>query len=821
MHALRLAFRRFLKKPGFAAATLLTLALGIGANTAIFSTIHAILLRPLPYPDQGRIMFVSAAERDRPDQTFPVNFADLEDWREQNDVFEQLGGSLDAQFVVTGDFESTRLKGAYVTPSTLDLLQVPPRLGRLLRAEEDRPGAARVCVLTHRAWERFFQARPDAIGGTVMLDGQPHEVVGVMPPGFKFWDAWFYVPLAHAIPPELRPLRGVRLGLWGIGRTRAGVTPQQAEAALDVIARRLEQKFPAENRKTTARVNPLAETVGGQLRPTLLLLFGAVAAVLLIACVNVANLLLARGAVRAREFAVRSALGAGHARLVRDLLIEMLPLGIGSAAAGILLASVGLRALLALIPAELIPAEAEIGLSWPVLTYSLVIGIGTALLAGMLPAWQAARTAVGESLKDGGRTGTGFAGTRVRSGLIVTEVALAILLLVGAGLLLRNLARLARTDPGFRTEHLLVAAIELPEKKYADPNQGLAFGRDLLDRVRSFALEQQAGLLTSLPLFNGSFNLPLLIQGQAFDRENVRSVTYNAITPGKLETLGIPLLRGRHLTPADRAGGENVVLLNATAARQFFGEQDPVGRFVACGIPPEMAGENPSGIVKALVNPPWARIIGVVADTRQSGLAIPPQPEVFFPFEQSLPVPPTRNSLTLVLRTSGDPRALTGSVRQEIRSLDASLPVDRIKTMEAVVTDTLKGQRFVVVLLGVFAGVALLLAAVGIYSVVAWLVSQRVREMGIRMALGAAPARVVRLMVVQGLRPVLIGLVLGTGLALGLSRVIAGQLVNVSPLDPITYAAVAVILSAVATGACWLPARRAARVNPTEALRAE
>lgn len=821
MPFLRITLRQLLKRPGFTAAAILTLALGIGANTAIFSVVHAILLRPFPYPDSDRIMFVSATQRDQPESSFPLSFADLEDFQTQTNAFDGLGGAMDAQFIVTGNFETTRLKGAFVSPVTLDLLRVPPLTGRLFQPENDQPGTERVCLLAHRAWERFFALRPDVVGQSVTLDGKLHQIVGVMPPTFKFWDAWFYVPLAHGIPPELRPLRGVRMGMWGIGRVQPGISPEQAEHALDIVARRIETAFPGENKNITARVRALSETVGGRIRPTLMLLFGAVACVLLIACVNVTNLLLARGASRTRELAVRSALGATRLQLARHLLLETLPLGLLAAFAGVLLATLGLRALLSIIPPELIPAEANIGLSGPVLAFTIAIGLTTALLAGILPAWQGAHGAVAEALKDGGRGGTTFSGSRIRGGLVVAEVALAATLLVGAGLLLRNLAQIARTDPGFPTDHLLVASVQLPETQYADPERPLLFARQLIERASRFPGARRVGIASSVPMSDDNFNLPLLVEGRPFNREQFRSINYNAVVPGTLETLGIRLQQGRLFQPTDRAGGERVVLLNATAAKLFFPDENPLGRLVAAGIPPEMAGDNPSGIVKAIINPPWARVIGIVNDTRQFGLTSDPQPEAYFPLEQSLQVPPARNNLSLVIRTAGDPRTLAGSVRQELQELDPNLPLDRIQTMDAIVADSLRSQRFIVVLLGVFAGVALALAAVGIYSVVAWLVSQRTREMGIRIALGAQPTTIVRLVIAQGLRPVLLGLAIGAALALALSRMLAHQLVNLTHTDPLTYATTGLTLVAIATLACWIPARRAARIDPLNALRAE
>ncbi|MFN0069774.1 MAG: ABC transporter permease [Limisphaerales bacterium] len=823
MTQLRFVLRQLWRQPGFTALAVLTLALGIGANTAIFSVVHAVLLRPFPYPDSGQIVFLSGTLRTNDSFSFPLNFADLEDFRAQAAAFEGLGGTQDEQFTVTGVTEPSRVKGAYLMPAVLELLRVPPVVGRPLLPADDQPGAPRVCVLADRAWERFFQRRPDVVGQTLLLNGNPHEVVGVMPPAFKFWDAWVYVPLVHGIPPELRTMRGVRTGMWGIGRLRPGVTPEQAAQQLDVVAGRIAAEHPAENGDATVRARPLAETVGSRIRPTLLLLFGAVGCVLLIACVNVANLLLARGAARGRELAVRAALGASRGRLAGQLLLETLPLGLLAAVVGVLFAVAGLRFLLSQIPPELVPAEADIRLSLPVLAFTAGVGVVAALLAGVLPAVQASRRAVHDALKEGARSAGGLRGAWVRGALVTAEVALALALLVTAGLLVRNLVQVARTDPGFLTEHLLVSSVQLPEARYPDPDRAEAFVRELLERTARYPGVRHAGVLTVVPMGGGSMNLPLLLDGRAYTRQDdLRSVIYNAVTPGAIEALGLRLGSGRLPDANDHAGAERVVVLNAAAARQFFGHEDPVGRRVAAGIPRALLGDRPAeGVLAAIVDPPFARVIGVVSDSRQYGLMNDPQPEIFVPFGQSFRVPPVRNGFALLLRTADDPGALAGTLRQDLRGLDPDLPLDAVRTMEAMVAETLRSTRFLVVLLGLFAAVALVLAALGIYGVVGWLVNQRTREMGIRLALGAPPAGVIGLVVRQGLRPVLLGLLLGGGLAFALTRAFASLLPDAVTADAATYLAVAVLLAAVAALACWLPARRASRVDPMIALRAE
>ncbi|MBN9691505.1 MAG: ABC transporter permease [Verrucomicrobia bacterium] len=823
MNLFRFLIRPFRQHPAFAAIAVLTLALGIGANTAIFSVIHAVLIRPFPYPEQEQIVFISGVLRRDATATTSVNSLDLLDFQREATAFAGLGGAQDAQLVVTGSQEAARVKGANVSPSVLELLRTPPLLGRLLLPSDDVPGAAPVCVLSDRAWERFFQRNPNVVGKSVVLNGTSHEVVGVMPGNFKFWNAWFYRPLTLGIPEDLRNTRGVQMNIWAVGRLKPGISHAQATEDLDRIARRIEAAFPIENRDLTVRVQELAETVGASLRPTLLLLFGAVGCVLLIACVNVTNLLLAQGASRSRELAVRTALGATQGRILRLLLGETLPLGLLAAAFGILLAWGGLKLILSVIPVELIPAEATVRLSWPVLAFTVGVSLVTSLVAGLVPAWQASRIDSADALKEGGRTVGGERVGRLRSGLVVAEVALAFTLLIGAGLLVRSLLQVARIDPGFRVDNLVVASAQLPESRYSDPDRSLALIRNLRERVHLLPGVVSSGILGTLPMTGDNFSVPLLVEGRTYTaQDDLRSVTYTTATPGAMEAIGLKLKEGRFFNELDRAGGERVAILNAKAARQFFGDENPVGRKVASGVPRSLlSNQEITGLLAALADPPFARVIGVVSDTRRYSLTAEPPPEVFYPFEQGLAVPMVRNNLGVVVHSHGNPQNVVAALRQELRNMDSELPLDTVRTMTSIVDESLRGQRFVVVLLGLFAGLALLLATLGIYSVMAWMVSQRTRELGIRLALGASPWGMIRMVVAQGSRPVLLGLLLGLGLALALSRVIASQLVNTTPHDVPTYAVAGLGLLAVALLACWIPARRAARVDPMNALRSE
>ncbi|MCC6234317.1 MAG: ABC transporter permease, partial [Verrucomicrobiales bacterium] len=461
------AFRQWTRNPGLLLVAVLTLALGIGASTAIFSVIHGILIRPFPYPDSEQVMFVSGGLRDEPGASFPLSLPELHDFQEPNPSFSSLGGAMDGQFTVTGIDQPTQVKGGYVSPQTLELLGVPPAAGRLFQPTDDQPGAEPVCVLADRAWSRFFQRRPDILGKSVLLNGRSFTVVGLMPPDFKFWDAYLYVPLAHGIPAELRLSRTVRFGIWGIGRLAPGITPETAATHLSTLLDRAKAATPGTPEGATIRVTPLAQNVGNRIRGPLYLLFGAVGCVLLIACVNVTNLLIARGVVRQREFAVRTAVGAGRRELIAQLLWESLPLALLSAAVGLLLALGILRALLVLIPAELIPAEATLRLNTPVLVFSGLIALASTTLSSLVPALQISPGRVHDSLRESQRGTGGLRSSRLRSGLIVAEVTLALALLIGAGLLVRNLTRIAATDPGFHPQNLLIARIDLPESRYA------------------------------------------------------------------------------------------------------------------------------------------------------------------------------------------------------------------------------------------------------------------------------------------------------------------------------------------------------------------
>jgi putative ABC transport system permease protein len=820
MNDLKFALRQLLRNPGFTAVAVLTLALGIGANTAIFSVLHAVVLRPFSYPEADRIVFVSVRDRTDERTVNSISYPDLRDYREQADVFEQFGGALDASVVITGIETPVRVKGCQMSANLFGALRSPPLLGRVLNDEDDRRGAGRVVVLSHAAWVRFFNGAADVLNRSLEIEGRSHTVVGVMAPDFKFWNALVYLPLIHGVPPEIEQTRAATIGIWGVGRLKQGVSIEAANTALETLAKRLQAANPQSDPNGRPHVQTLASTVSAQLRPTLLLLFGAVGFVLLIACVNVANLLLARGASRGREITVRAALGASRGRIFGQLLMETLPLALLGAALGAALAVAGLRVILAFIPQDMIPAESNVRLSLPVLGFTGGVSLLAALVAGLLPAFQSSRLALTQGLAAGSR-GTGDARSgRLRRALVVAEVALALTLLAGAGLLLRDLSRLIRIDPGIRVENLLVAQLNLPETRYGDPGRAAVFVRELTGRAGALPGVRGTGVAASAPFTSRIFSLPLLVFGRTYTRfEDLNSAIYNPVFGDPLRTLGVRLISGRWLTDQDRGGGERVVLLNEAAAKAFFPEGGAVGARVAAGVPGNLAA--PGGVPAEVVDPPWATVVGVVSNTRQSGYLGEPRPEVFIPFEQSLTFGGIRNQITLLIRADGATAGLTAALRRELGALDGQLPADSIQTMTSIASDSVRPQRFVASLLGAFAALAATLAALGIYSVVVWNVAQRTREVGIRLALGAAPGAVVARMVRDGMKPVGIGIAVGLVIALLLARLMSRRLVQLPAYDPLTYALVAVLLAVIAAAACWLPARRAARVDPLVALRTE
>jgi putative ABC transport system permease protein len=802
---LRFGVRTLVRSPATSAVALFTLALGIGANTALFSVVNGVLLKPLPFPQPDRLVFLMESSPARGIPRLGIAPPNFDDWRRQNGVFEAMAAVRERRFNLTGGDRPETLAGASVTPEFLRVMGIRPVLGRGFLAEEGRPGGPRVAVLSDALWRRRFGGDRGILGRPVQIDGESTTVVGVLPPGFDLPSkCQIWLPLVWDFKPETR---GGRF-LVALGRLKPGITLEQARAEMTTLAARLERQYPETNTGWTAIVLPLSGILVEEVRPALLLLSAAVAFVLLIACANVANLLLARLAAREREIAVRAALGAGRARLVRQMVTESLVLFLTGGALGLLLAVWATRVLVALYGKEL-PRQEEIGLDGRVLLATLGVSLATGLLFGLAPALAATRGGLFGFLKEGGRAvAGGVRGRRARNLLVTGEVAVALVLLVGAGLLLQSFARLRAIDPGFRPAGVLTAEIALPAKKFADDERRIAFTRELLERLRAIPGVRSADTVVPLPLSGYAYSKAYIVQGRPEPPPGQETTTnVRLVTPGFFRTMGIRVLQGRVFTEQDGPSAVPVVLINKTMADRTWPGENPLGRRLTFG------GSAPRSEWV------WNEVAGVVADIRHQTLDQDAGAEVYVPQLQD----PVGGPLSILLATSGEPTRLAGAVRAAVRSIDADLPVERVRTLESLVAESVAGSRFQAVLLGIFAAAALFLAAIGVYGVISDAVTQRTHEIGIRMALGARRADVLRLVVRQGMVPVFAGVGLGLALALLLLRSLSGRagdyLYRGSVFDPSILVTVPLVLLAVALLAHWLPARRAARVDPLEALR--
>jgi putative ABC transport system permease protein len=803
---LRYAARMLVKHPGFTAVAALTLALGIGANAAIFSVVNAVLLRPLPFDEPERLVAVWTPHPKRGIARGASSYPDFADYRDQSASFEALAAFRERDYTLAIGDSAERLEGARVSWPFFSMLRVQPQLGRAFSADEDRLGGPRVAILSHGLWQRRFGSAPDVVGRAVNLDGEPHTVVGVLPEDFRLD---FRIPGAEVFTlmglegKDSLEARGMHY-LGVIGRLRPGVPIEQAGADLVAVAARLEQAHPDSNSGRTAAVFPLHEEIVGDVRRGLLVLLGAVALVLLVSSANVANLLLARATEREREVALRSALGASRARLGRQLLTESVLLALAGGTLGLLLAFWGVGVLVAQAPADL-PRAADIRLDGRVLAFTFGVSILTGLLFGTAPAWRSAGAPLAV-LNEGGRGSGGPRRQRTRHALIVAEVAISLVLLVGAGLLLRSLGRILDVDPGFDPEGVLSARLSLPEAKYATPSAIASFYERLQARLATLPGVQAAGLAMPLPV-DGMVWMTSFIRLDRPEPAPGERITahYKSVLPAYFDALRIPLQRGRLLSEQDRQGAPRVILINQTLARRAFPDEDPLGRQVRFGVSVDATDEDV----------PW-EIVGIVPDTAVTRLEAEPQP-AFYVSALQQPI----GDASLVLRAGVDPRALAESVRREVAALDPELPLHHVRTMPELLSASVAQRRFQALLLAGFAVVGLLLAAVGLYGTLAFSVGQRTREIGIRMALGAEGGGVLRLVIGQGLLPVLVGLGLGLAGAFALSRVLGGLLFQVSATDPATFAGVALLLLLTALLASYLPARRATRVDPLAALRCE
>ena len=781
---------------------MLALGLGIGANTAIFSLINAFLLRPMPYRDSERLVWVQQNIL-KSGAAGAVAYPDFVEWKRQNHVFAELAAIQFDQFNVTGPEEAERILGARVSAGFFPLLGVSPTRGRAFLPEEDSPGGNRVVILSQGLWQRRFGSQPDILGQALTLNGTSYTIVGIMPADFRFpptCELW--TPLALDVN---------RAG-WGnhflaaIAGLKPGVGLGKAQAEMATIARRLEQQYPDSNAGWGVTVVPLHEFLVRESRPALFTLLVAVVFVLLIACANVANLLLARAAARTKEIAIRLALGAGRFRIIRQMLTESVLVSMLGGAVGLLLALWGTRLLATAMPFYLLSLQ-TVRIDGYVLAFTLLISVLTGLIFGLAPALQVSKGALNETLKEGGRrSAPGGSRGRLRGILVVSEVALALMLLVGAGLLMKSFARLQQVNPGFRSEKVLTMEMSLPPARYSKPFQRAAFYRQLLEKIATLPGVQSAGAVTQLPLGGRSSTRAFAIEGRPApppgQGERI-GAGHRVVTPGYFRAMSIPLRRGRQFTDQDAEGAPGVVLINETMARRWWPNEDPLGKRIALYTSPQTVG-------------PWLQIVGIVGDVKHRGLAAEIDPEMYLPHMQTFSA-----AMFVAVRTVADPASMAAAVRAQVRALDRDLPVSSIRTMEKVLADAVAQPRLRVWLLGGFAALALILAVMGLYGVISYSVTQRTHELGVRMALGAQTPDLLRLVVAQGMLVTLIGLGIGLAGAFALTRLLASLLFSVSATDAAIFTAVPLLLALVALAATAIPARRAARLDPMTALRYE
>ena len=800
---LRYGARMLMKRPGFTLIAVVTLALGIGANTAIFSVVNGVLLRPLPYKEPDRLVMVWGSVRPRGLKRAWISPPNFFDFREQNQAFEKVSALLEWGPTLTEAGEPERLTGAQVSHDFFSVLGIEPILGRAFLAPEDRPNVERVVVLGAGLWQRRFGADPGVIGKKLTLDGNLYTVVGVMPAGFNFPDqAELWKPLRIGPTTVGRGSAMLRL----IARLKPGVTLEQADADMNTVAGRLEKAYPEANTGRGVALVPLHEQVVGEVRQALLVLLGAVGQVLLIACANVANLLLARAKSREKEIAIRTALGARRGQIIRQLLTESLLLAIAGGGFGLLLAVNGADLLKSISPAN-IPRLENVAIDQRVLGFTLVSAVLTGVIFGIIPALQSSRPNLNQVLKEGSKGGAGGTSRgRVRSLLVVTEIALALMLMIGAGLLTKSFSRLLQVNPGYNSAQVMTAGISLPGRRYQTDQQVDAFYKQLLERLESVPGVQSAAIAVSRPLepmdnFFGSLNF--VGRPEPPSGEHLR-VRMNTISPDYFRTLGTTLVKGRFFSERDDEAAPAVAIVNATFVRRYLPEENPLGKQITFGLQFDSRAPRP------------AEIVGVVDDMKRDGLRSEPEPEVFVAHHQA-----SYPAMSLVIRTAVNPMSIVGAVRRELAAIDKDVPLYQVTTMDDLLTKAVGEPRFLMFLISGFATVALILAAVGGYGVTAYAVTERTREIGIRMALGAQVSDVFRLVVKQGMILALAGVGVGLAAAFALTRVMKGLLFGVNAADLPTFTLVALLLATVALLACWIPARRATKVDPLTALRSE
>ena len=805
---LRHGIKSLLKHPGFTAIAVITLALGIGANTAMFSVINAVLLRPLPYHEPNRLVTIWEESPQRGMYEMPVSFANLRDWVDQNHTFEQISAYTFTNLNLTGAGEPARLGAVRASANLFSLVGAAPLLGRAFLPEEDKEGANRVVILGHSLWQSRFGSDSAIVGRSLTLNNESYTVVGVMSSRFQFPVGFgylgkvlndpidLYVPLA-ATSKEL--VRG-NYSFFAIGRLKPGITIDQARAEMTTIEGRLEQQYPEGNTGIGIKLVATQEQTVKEIRPALLVLLGAVAFLLLIACANIANLLLARAASRQKEMAIRAALGASRVRVLRMLLTESLILSLVGGCLGLLLAFWGADALRTLAPDNL-PRLNEIGVDARVFCFTFLVSLVTGIAFGLVPALHATKPDLNEVLKEGLRGSMGSAaGKRTRSVLVVVEVALSLVLLVGAGLMIKSFLRLQQVNLGFNPDHVLAVDLSLSSSRYPEDRQQAAFFQEALERLQSIPGIQSAGATTGLPLTLSLSGSDFRIEGRPEPEAGKEMIiSKRSVSPRYFGTLGIRLFKGRDFSDRDKSDAPAAAIINDELARIYFPGEDPIGKRISFD-------DRQS----------WMSIVGIIADVKQLGLDSSAKPEVYFPYLQV-----ASPKMSLVVRTTSNPLSLAAAVKSQIQAIDKDLPIDNARTMQQLLAESVSGRRFNMLLLSVFAAVALVLAIVGIYGVMSYTVSQCTHEIGIRVAVGAQPRDVFRMVIGQGMMLAILGVAFGLVGALGLTRLMTTMLFGVEPTDPATFASIAVLLIGVALVACYVPGRRATKVDPLVALRYE
>jgi len=814
---LRYGARMLLKNPGITFVVILALALGIGANTAIFSVVDTVLLRPLPYPESDRLVFLNETSKSMDE--ISVAYPNFTDWRNQNQVFEKIGVYNRDSYNLTGAGEAERINTGQVSADLFAALRVNPMMGRLFTNEEDKPGGTPVVLLSYALWQRRFGGQPGVLNQPLALNGKSYTVIGIMPQSYQFpsrVEMWVPVGQLSGDPDWLE--RGNHPGLYGVARLKPGVSFAQAKAEMDTIGANLEKQYNDSNAGNGIGVRPLLEVFVGDIRRALWVLFAAVAFVLLIACANIANLLLARAQSRQKEMAIRAAMGAGRWRIARQLLTESVLLALIGGTLGLLIAQWGIKLILYISP-DAIPRAKEISLDWRVLIFTVGLAFVTGILFGLVPALQAGVVDVHETLKE---TGRGTSGRHwLRSSLVVVEVATTLVLLIGAGLMIRSFYRLQKVNPGFSYEHLTSFTVSLPEKKYKTIEQRDQFFGQLLENLRGLPGVETTAAATGLPLGNNGWQTGFIIDGRPRPpRDQTPLMEACLVTPDYFRAMNIPLKRGRYFTDHDDrsalagkdlskldeierdTAGMNAVVIDEEFARRFWPNEDPVGKRIAMG-----SEKHPS----------FLTVLGVVGRVKMEGLSQDSnRVQGYFAFKQN-----PSSDMTVVLKASGDPNQLIAAVRQQVKQIDPDQPIYGVRTMDEIRAESVAPERLNLTLLSIFAGIALILAIVGIYGVMSYSVTQRTHEIGIRMAIGAQPRDVFRMVIRQGMMLALIGVGIGLVGAFVLTRLMTTMLFGVEPTDPATFAAIAVLLTGVALVACYVPGRRATKVDPVVSLRYE